>query len=98
MTTANTSAVAAGGYWTIQLINRNRDEVGRRYACHAHDEDEARHIAGHLVGALRAAEGYDYHRIDNPAGRHALDIGMGQSVSIDSRETWTVLQSARRSA
>ena len=98
MTTPTDSATAAEGYWTIEVVNRDRDQLGRRYVCHAHDDAEARAIAGHLTGSGREVGGYDYHRIDNPHGQHARTLAIGQSESIDNPDTWAVLKAARRSA
>ncbi len=89
---------AAGGYWTVQVINKDRDQVGLRYVCHAHDDQEARDIAGQLSGQGNGGAGYDYHRINNPVGRHTRDLGFGESERIGDPDTWAVLQAARRGA
>jgi hypothetical protein len=96
MTISETSSTAADGYWTIQVVNRG--QIGGRYVCHAHDDAEAQAIAGHLAGSDMGVVGYDYHRINNPHGRYARTLAMGQWERIDSPDTWAVLQSARRSA
>ena len=98
MTITTTSPTAAGGYWTIQVVNRDSGQVGRRYVCHAHDDAEAQVIAGRLAASAMGNAGYHHHRIDNPHGRYARTLAMGQWESIDSPDTWAVLQSARRSA
>jgi|WetSurMetagenome_2_1015567.scaffolds.fasta_scaffold86335_3 hypothetical protein len=98
MTVTITFPTAADGYWTIQVVNRDRGQIGRRYVCHAHDDAEAQAIAGQLAGSAIGIVGYDYHRIDNPHGRYARTLAMGQWEIIDSPDTWAVLQSARRSA
>jgi hypothetical protein len=91
-----TSPRAADGYWTIQLVHRDRDQTGKRYACRARDDLAARTIAGHLAGSGRDAMGYDYHRFDNPAGQFALTLDLGQSERIDEPDAWAALQAARR--
>ena len=96
MTTAESPAVASDGYWTIQMICQDRAQVGLRYVCHAQDDAGARLIAGRLPGATRV--GYDSYRVDNPVGRYALTLEIGQSESVDDPELWAVLQNARRSA
>ncbi len=88
-------AGASDGYWTIQMICQDRSEVGPRYVCHALDDADARLIAGRLPGATRV--GYDSYRIDNPVGRYARALEIGQSESVDDPDLWAVLQSARRS-
>lgn len=85
-------------YWTIQVVNADRSAAGRRFVCRANGDAEARSIAGHLSGADRGVLGYDYHRIDNPAGLHARTLGIGQSEAIHDGETWAALLSARCSA
>ena len=97
MTTARIAAAAAEGYWTIQIIDSKAAAPGRRYVCHAHDDAEAQSIAGHLAGSATSVVGYDYHRIDNPHGRYARALGLGQSEPIDDPDAWAVLQAARRS-
>jgi len=98
MTTGKTAAAAEDGYWTIQVVNRDRAEIGLRYLCLAHDGAGARSIAGRLAGSARGVVGYDYHRIDNPRGRHASALGVGQSEPVNDAAAWGVLQAARRSA
>ncbi len=102
MTSVNAAASAADpaaeGYWTIEVIRRDRQEGGKRFVCHARDAAEARTLAGHLSGADIGSVGYDYHRIDNPAGRYARDLELGQSEQVQDSEVWGVLASARRSA
>ncbi len=89
---------AAEGYWTIQVIRRDRDQVGPRYVCRASDDAAARNMAGRLSGSSKDVVGYDIHRIDNPHGPHARVLDLGQSESVASSDTWAVLQAARRSA
>ena len=89
---------AAEGYWTIQVIRRERAEVGPRFVVHATDAAAAGSIAGHLTGASPSVVGYDIHRIDNPRGPHQRDLAMGQSESITDPDAWAVLKAARRSA
>lgn len=89
---------ATDGYWTIQIMNRERNDQGPRFVCHAHDDEQARSMAGHLAGSGRDVVGYDYHRINNPHGRYARALGIGESERIVDTETWSVLQAARRSA
>ena len=98
MTLAKTAVAGADGYWTIQLVNHDRAEIGQRYVCHAWDDDQAQSIAGHLAGSANAAVGYDYHRINNPHGRYARALAIGQSEPIEDSDVWAVLQAARRSA
>ncbi len=89
---------ATDGYWTIQVVNADRNAAGRRFVCRALDDFQAQSIAGHLSGSDRGVLGYDYHRIDNPAGLHARTLGVGQSEAIFDGDTWAALQSARRGA
>lgn len=89
---------ASDGYWTIQIVNRDHSEIGRRYVCHAQDDAAAMALAGRLAGSSKTVAGYDYHRIDNPHGRYARELTVGQSEAIDDPDTWAVLQAARRSA
>lgn len=96
MTTHETSAIDAEGYWTIQIIHRDRDRIGKRYACHARDDLTARGIASHLAGSGRDVTGYDYFRFDNPQGQFACALELGQSQPIDDPAAWTALQAARR--
>ena len=98
MTSAIASPPAAEGYWTIQVIRRERAEVGPRYVVHASDAAAAGSIAGHLTGASPTVVGYDIHRIDNPLGPHARVLALGQSESISDPDAWAVLKAARRSA
>lgn len=98
MPTDKVSPGAAEGYWTIQVVRRERDQVGPRYVCRAANVTAAGGIAGQLTGASSQLVGYDIYRIDNPHGPHALTLALGQSESVTDAETWTVLQSARRSA
>ncbi len=98
MTSAKTSPPAAEGYWTIQVIRRERAEVGPRFVVHASDAATAGSMAGQLIGASPAVVGYDIYRIDNPHGLHARVIDLGQSESITDPEAWAVLKAARRSA
>jgi hypothetical protein len=99
MTTAKASPAAASsvdGYWTIEIISQDRSRQGDRYVCHAQDDGHAKSIAGHLAGSARTTVGYDYHRIDNPAGRYARALTVGQSERIDDSGAWTALSAARR--
>ena len=87
MTTPASAPAASGeGYWTIQIINQDRSQVGDRYLCHASGDRQAQSIALLLAGSGRTTVGYDYHRVGKPAGGAAL--AMGQSLSIDSPEAW----------
>jgi hypothetical protein len=90
-------ASGAEGYWTIQIVNQDRSQAGRRYVCHAAGDAQARSIAQILAGSARTTVGYDYHRIDNPHGAHALRLGVGQSEIVHDPAAWTVLNAARRS-
>ena len=96
MTIATSPASASDGYWTIQMICQDRTQVGPRYVCHARDDADARLIAGRLPGATRV--GYDSYRIDNPAGRYARTLEIGQSESVDDPDLWAALEGARRDA
>ncbi len=87
---------AADGFWTIQIIQQNRAETGRRYVCRAADDMEARSIAMLLAGSARTVVGYDYFRFDNPAGVHALTLDIGQSERVESPEAWSAFESARQ--
>ena len=98
MPITKTASAGADGYWTIQVVNRDRAEGGRRYICHAGDDGQAQAIAGHLAGAGSGVVGYDYHRIDNPKGRYACALAVGQSEPVDDADAWAVLKAARRSA
>lgn len=98
MTATGTTLAATDGYWTIQVVNRDRSETGRRYVCHAWDKSHAESIAGHLAGSSMGVVGYDCHRIDNPHGRYARALAIGESEPIDDAGVWTVLEAARRSA
>lgn len=98
MTVTKTALAAADGYWTIQIVNRDRAEIGARYVCHAWDDDHAESIAGHLADSDDGVVGYDHHRIDNPHGRYARALAIGQSEPIHDADAWAVLQAARRSA
>ncbi len=96
MKSAASPAAASDGYWTIQMICLDRSEVGPRYVCHAMDDAGARLIAGRLPGATRV--GYDSYRIDNPVGRYARALDIGQSESVSDPDLWAALQSARRNS
>ena len=98
MTATKTAIAGAAGYWTIQVVNRDRDEIGRRYVCHAWDNGHAQSIAGHLAGCAMGVVGYNFHRIDNPHGRYARALAIGESEPIEDAAVWTVLEAARRSA
>ena len=84
--------VAAEGCWTIQIVNQDRTQVGRRYVCHARDDVQARAIAGRLAGSSRSIVGYDYHRLASPSALYATDLKLGGSQSIDNPETWAALR------
>ena len=90
--------ISTDGYWTIQVVNADRNAAGRRFVCRAQDDSQAQSIAGHLSGSDRGVLGYDYHRIDNPIGLHARTLGVGQSEAIHDGDTWAALQTARRGA
>ncbi len=94
MVTNPASAPAANGegYWTIQIINQDRSQVGGRFLCHASGDRQAQSIALLLAGSGRTTVGYDYHRVGKPAGGAAL--AMGQSQSIDSPEAWARISKA----
>lgn len=98
MTVTDTALGDTDGYWTIQVVNRDRAEIGRRYLCHARNDIDAQSIAGRLAGSDRGVVGYDYHHIGNPPGRYADALAMGQSEPIDDADAWAALQAARRSA
>jgi hypothetical protein len=101
MTTTKAASAGADGYWTIQIVDRNeRDRTGngRRYVCHAWDDGHAQSIAGRLAGPDIGVVGYDYHRINNPHGRYARALAIGQSEAIEDPDVWAVLKAARRSA
>jgi hypothetical protein len=98
MTIAKTPSRAASGYWTVQVVNRDPDQVGRRYLCRARDDRQAVSMAGHLAGSARSVAGYDYHRLDGSQQLHAPALHMGQSVGIDSPALWAALQAPRRTA
>ena len=88
----------AAGYWTIQIAGRERDDIGRRYVCHAWDDGHAQSIAGRLAGSEMGVLGFDHHRIDNPHGRYARALAIGESEAVDDADVWSVLKAARRSA
>lgn len=98
MTTTKAASAGADGYWTIQIVDRDRAGNGRRYACHAWDDGHAQSIASELAGADIGVVGYDHHRINNPHGRYARALAIGQSEAIDDPDVWAVLKAARRSA
>ena len=99
MTTAKTPVVPdTEGYWTIQIIQQDRAQTGHRHACHARDDAQAQSIALLLAGSARSTVGYNYHRINNPTGKYALAMAVGQSETVNSPEAWTALQAARRDA
>ena len=98
MTATKSNLAGTDGYWTIQVVNRDRSEAGGRYVCHAWDKGHAESIAGHLAGSSTAVAGYDCHRIDNPHGRYARALAIGESEPIEDASVWTVLEAARRSA
>ncbi len=91
-------APAPDGYWTIQVILQDRNQIGRRFVCRASGDVQARSMATNLTGSTRATVGYDYHRIDNPHGKYALDLTIGQSQAVEDPDRWAVLGAARRSA
>ncbi len=98
MSATKSDLAGTDGYWTIEVVNRERSETGRRYVCHALDRGHAESIAGHLAGSGAGAAGYDCHRVDNPHGRYARALAIGESEPIEDATVWTVLEAARRSA
>ena len=92
MTSTKIPSLPASGYWTVQVVKRDQDQIGPRYLCRASDDLQARSIAGHLAGSSTAIVGYDYHRIDPDQERRAPALEIGQSVSIDSPDVWASLQ------
>lgn len=86
MTSPDTTADGPG-YWTIQIVQQDRDQIGGRYLCHAEGDRQAQSIALRLAGSARTTVGYNYHRIDPPQGMAGL--AMGSSQSIDSPEVWS---------
>ncbi len=97
MTIAKTAPAAKGGYWLIQIVNRDRREIGRGYVCHARDDAQAQSIAGHLAGAARGVAGYDYHPIDDPHGPHARVLSVGACEPVHEAAAWAALRAPRRS-
>ncbi len=59
MVTNPASAPAANGegYWTIQIINQDRSQVGGRFLCHASGDRQAQSIALLLAGSGRTTVG-----------------------------------------
>ena len=94
--TISTETPAAEGYWTIQVVNQDRGQIGRRYVCRAQDDRQAQSIALLLAGSGRTTVGFDYHRIDNPVGQYARDLAIGQSELVQSADMWAALGSARQ--
>lgn len=89
MTTPTSAPTGDEGYWTIQIVNQDRSQIGGRYLCHALNDRQAQSIALRLAGSGRTIVGYDYHRIAKPRGS---TVAMGQSQSIDSPDAWAAMQ------
>ncbi len=91
---------ASPGYWAIEVRLDAASGRGRRYLCHAENNQKAFGIAARLAGAARDYRGFSYHRIDEDrlgASEPELPTMGGYGEVFDAQE-WDRLMEAHRAS
>lgn len=86
---------SAEGYWAVEVRLRDAAALRPQFLCHARDDEDAKRIAGDLMGPTAAVHGYAYYRLELPIGKRPAAslpaLGAWETVGA---EAWPDLMAA----
>lgn len=85
----------AEGYWAVEIRMSDSAALRPQYICHAGSDQDAKRIAGDLMGPTAAVYGFNYYRLELPiANRKAAALPALGAWEKVSAESWSDLMLA----